>query len=769
MFRAGFSRCPRDGSELAPLGDDPFVGQPFAGRYVIESFVGQGAMGRVYKARHTRMSRHFAVKVMFGDLAADATMRARFGTEAEAASRLDHPSVINVFDYGTSAEGLVYMVMDFIEGQSLAASIEAGPMPEPRVRRLVRHIIAGLGHAHGRRLVHRDLKADNVIVVPGPGGDEVAKVIDFGIAMMREQDSSAARLTAVGVVIGTPAYMSPEQACGEPIDHRSDLFSLGILVYEMLAGKKPFDGHPFEIARQNVAVTPPAVAERAPGVRVDPLFEAFVFKLMAKAKDDRFQTAEEALAALDHVDRGEAPWLPQHRVAALRGRSGSAVSGPPRRPVTDPRVRTISQVGPAAAPPVSTPPRGATVPSTLPRGGSGVSSPPIAGGVPSSPPRGRAVSGVSSPPGFAPMRSGGAAPAGTAGAPASPAALAVAGMSLGATPSAGPRAGRGTGDLEPRGEARARGPSFAVPPPAPSGPSSLAAAPAPSVASFAAPHPWLTAPHATTSSGAMLPGAGGEETPTLPPEPRLSLPAVEASVGRPLSDTDFNVERTRFPDLKPRRQTWATVALVVFAAVVVGVVLRGSLGGKRALRGRGGADVGSTRGALDVEPVADPELAPPSAPSPVQASAIAAPVPGAAAAPSATPSPDPSVAGPSADPSPAAPTVAGAGAVVSAPPSPVASPSSTRAAKAVARARREAARADARGEVSAESVTATYRELTQAIDAIYHTRGASFAKPFHERLVKTPLNQALADPTRRSRFAAELDRLREDMRRAGVL
>lgn len=302
IFRSGFSRCPADGHELAPLVEDPFVGQVFAGRYAIEALVGEGAMGRVYRARHTRMSKRFAVKIMFGDLASDATMRARFQSEAEAASRLDHPHVVSVVDFGDTVGGLVYMVMDFVEGVSLARLLEeaGGPLPEARARVLLRQIALGLQHAHDRGLVHRDLKTDNIVVVENEG-EEVARIIDFGIAMFSDAAPGPAKLTAVGVVIGTPAYMSPEQACGEKLDHRSDLFSLGIVAYEMLAGKKPFDGHPFEMARQNIASTPPPLAVRTPGVRVDPQLEAMVFRLLAKNRDDRYPIAQAFVDALDGV------------------------------------------------------------------------------------------------------------------------------------------------------------------------------------------------------------------------------------------------------------------------------------------------------------------------------------------------------------------------------------------------------------------------------------------------------------------------------------
>lgn len=333
IFRSGFVRCPADGTALEPLLDDPFVGQVFAGRYAIEAFAGQGAMGRVYRARHTRMSKRFAVKIMFGDLASDATMRARFQSEAEAASRLDHPNVVSVVDFGDTVGGLVYMVMDFVEGESLARLIERsdGPMSEVRVRRLLRQIALGLQHAHERGLVHRDLKTDNVVVVDGEAG-EVARVIDFGIAMFSDAAPGPAKLTAVGVVIGTPAYMSPEQACGEKIDHRSDLFSLGIVAYEMLAGKKPFDGHPFEMARQNIASTPPRIQDRAPQAVVSPELEAIVFKLLAKDREGRFATAQAVVDALDGVG---AP-LAEQVEPTLR------MMGPPPR---TPSVRGTSTAG----------------------------------------------------------------------------------------------------------------------------------------------------------------------------------------------------------------------------------------------------------------------------------------------------------------------------------------------------------------------------------------------------------------------------------------
>lgn len=302
VYRSGFPRCPKDGGVLNPFEVDPLEGTAFVDRYQIETFVGEGAMGRVYRARHTRMSgRIFAVKVMFGDLAADHKMRSRFAHEAEASSRLNHPNLVSVVDFGETPDGLLYLVMDFIEGKNLADLLdEGGGLPETRVVQLLSGIAQGLDHAHEQGLIHRDLKTENVVVV-NEGGRELPRIVDFGIAKLTEADSGEQKLTAQGCVVGTPAYMSPEQACGEPIDIRSDLFSLGLITYELLAGKKPFDGTPMEVARQNISSNPPPIGHRAPNAVVSPELEALVFKLMSKHKDDRPRNAMEIVERLEEI------------------------------------------------------------------------------------------------------------------------------------------------------------------------------------------------------------------------------------------------------------------------------------------------------------------------------------------------------------------------------------------------------------------------------------------------------------------------------------
>ncbi|MEM9491581.1 MAG: serine/threonine-protein kinase, partial [Myxococcota bacterium] len=300
VFRGHYPRCPRDGSDLQSTQTDPLEGKPFADRYVIERCVGEGGMGRVYRARHQRVSRRFAIKVLFGDFATDTKMHMRFEREAEAASRLDHPNVVSVVDFGETESGQLYLVMDYAEGKTLADIIsQGGPMNSERVAHLALQMAHGLAHAHEEtRLVHRDFKSDNVIVVAKADGDELARILDFGLAIPQEPLDAAPRLTAAGLVMGTAEYMSPEQATGQVLDHRTDLFSFGVVLYEMLAGTLPFDGTPPEIIKANLTVDPPPIRTRVVGVDPDPVLEQIALWLMRKRPSERPQSAREVIAAL---------------------------------------------------------------------------------------------------------------------------------------------------------------------------------------------------------------------------------------------------------------------------------------------------------------------------------------------------------------------------------------------------------------------------------------------------------------------------------------
>jgi serine/threonine protein kinase len=284
---------------------DPLIGQVLASRYEILHRLGEGAMGAVYKARHVKVGRPFAVKVLHPRLLVDAKVAMRFDREAELAGRLRHANVVGVVDVG-EVDDTRYMVMDFAEGPDLAQLLVEAPMPPARIIHLVRQMLEGLYHAHERGLIHRDFKPENVIIERDTHGAEMPRIVDFGIAILRdagEDVDGQGRLTTNGLVLGTPHYMAPEQAVADPIDHRIDLFALGIVIYEMLSGRLPFDGSGAEVARANLLLDPPPIMQRVPYLEVDPLLEAFARRLMAKKRGDRPPTAKAARELLDLIER----------------------------------------------------------------------------------------------------------------------------------------------------------------------------------------------------------------------------------------------------------------------------------------------------------------------------------------------------------------------------------------------------------------------------------------------------------------------------------
>lgn len=297
--------CPSDGTVLEKM-EDPLVGQTLADKYRIEELINEGGMGAVYRGTHVLMDKTVAVKVLHPALAADDKIVARFSREARAASRISHPHALNVTDFGESDNGIVFLVMEYLKGETLKEVIHsASPMPLPRVIEIIRQICGALEAAHGEGVVHRDLKSDNIMLLDVGGGDW-AKVLDFGIAKITEKVGQDPALTAPNLIIGTPQYMSPEQ-CSQAaeIDSRSDIYSLGIILYEMLVGHVPFTGEsPTAIMMKQLQEPPPSVLEERKDLPA--AVGRVVTRAMAKRPDDRFQTvselAEELTAAAETKD-----------------------------------------------------------------------------------------------------------------------------------------------------------------------------------------------------------------------------------------------------------------------------------------------------------------------------------------------------------------------------------------------------------------------------------------------------------------------------------
>ena len=318
------------------LDPDSLLGEVIASRYRIEARIGTGAMGTVYRARHIKLGRPFAVKLLRPTLLDNETIRRRFAREAELAGTLHHPSIVSMVDVGETPYGLHYLVMEYAAGETLyELMVREAPLPGDRAVAIARQLCDGLEHAHDHGLIHRDFKPENVIVAREHERDHV-KIVDFGIAILLDDAASSSpdRLTTAGAVVGTPHYMAPEYALGRPIDHRVDLFALGVLCFEMLTGAPPFDGDGVDVARANVMTATPVMCDRVPGLTVDPLLEAFTRRLMRKSPDARPSSAAEARALLDLIERD-------------RSAAATALGVAPAAPPPDPSRAAIPPPDPA--------------------------------------------------------------------------------------------------------------------------------------------------------------------------------------------------------------------------------------------------------------------------------------------------------------------------------------------------------------------------------------------------------------------------------------
>ena len=296
--------CIRDGTPLvAGRADDPHLGKLLDGKYRIDAFISGGGMGSVYRATHVMLGKTVAVKVIRNELVTSDDVVRRFQREARAAATLDHPNIVTVYDLGQADDGTLYIAMEFIDGPSLKEAIRRdGPMPAHCAIEILRQVSSALSVAHQNQIIHRDLKSQNLMLASDSNGHVTVKLVDFGIA--KTFDEPAVQLTEAGFVLGTPHYMSPEQAAGKVVDHRADLYSLGVILYEMLVGDVPFGAASTTsiLVKLMTEVPDPPSRRRDDGI-VPPALDAIAMRCLEKDPNKRFQSAAEFADALASVGR----------------------------------------------------------------------------------------------------------------------------------------------------------------------------------------------------------------------------------------------------------------------------------------------------------------------------------------------------------------------------------------------------------------------------------------------------------------------------------
>jgi len=323
---------------------DPRIGKILQGRYRVVERLAAGGMGIVYRGERLQLGRTVAIKFLHAWASNSPDGLRRFEIEAQAMSRLQSAACVSVIDFGTEA-GAPYLVMEFVSGDTLRDVLERGPMPRRQALSIMRQVLSGLAHAHGHGIIHRDIKPENIVLTELAGFDVHARILDFGVAKLRD---SSSQLTA-GLAVGTPMYMAPEQSSGGAIDARTDLYAAGVVLFEMLTGRRLFAGSGLALIRAHCEDAPPTLAGMAPEQAFSPALEQVVARALAKSATARFASAAEMAAALDETPE-----------AAERGSSipPGAVLAPSASAVAAPAPALAAGPAPPAAAPTSRSRRG---------------------------------------------------------------------------------------------------------------------------------------------------------------------------------------------------------------------------------------------------------------------------------------------------------------------------------------------------------------------------------------------------------------------------
>jgi len=351
-------------------GQDAMIGQLIGGRYRVTGVLGEGGMGIVYVGEQQMGStvRKVAIKTLHQHLSKDPAVLARFHRECGTVAQLEHPNTIKFYDFGATADGTLYIAMEFVAGRSLADVVQEGPMAPDRVIKIMRQVCGALDEAHMQGVIHRDLKPENIVLTDRAGEIDFVKVLDFGIAARTESADAAkeAKLTQQGMVLGTPPYMSPEQFTGKALDARSDIYSLAVMSYEMLTGKLPFEADtPWQWATQHMTAQPIPFEVSAPAKHLPDGMRRAILRGLSKERDQRPSTAREFFSELSDGGRMTVEANPAETAAAARTgtaamdavpafAAGAAQAAPYTPPPAHPAPTPMAHAAAAAVPPAPT-------------------------------------------------------------------------------------------------------------------------------------------------------------------------------------------------------------------------------------------------------------------------------------------------------------------------------------------------------------------------------------------------------------------------------